>query len=367
METPVFIEADLEEITAAMIADFETKTGKTLEPAHPERLLIDTFAYREYLLRVQFQEACLQNLVDFANAPMLDYLGALVGVFRYESLYAQTVLKFTKNSGGGDIDIPEGTAVEDADGNVFKTIADLTLLSAGTEGYRTARAVVAGTTQNGLATGAWSLVTSISGVTGVENTISTYGGDSAETDDRLRQRIKEGPAKFSAAGSEQSYIYWTKTLQPLVIDASVAASSGTVTISVLMYDGEDITAGQASDLQDLLNGDTIRPLTDTVVVQAATKVSESVEVVCYIYETSVLDATDIQTAVEAKIQAYCDKRRQTLGLDAIAEQIIHEAMSAAEGDIYEVNCAGGFVDQVMDPDEFCDLSFTVGPLYIVSG
>lgn len=69
-------------ITNEIIAQYELATGKTVYPAQIERLLIDLIAYRETLLRAAINDAARQNLVRFARAPMLDYLGELVGVAR---------------------------------------------------------------------------------------------------------------------------------------------------------------------------------------------------------------------------------------------------------------------------------------------
>jgi len=73
---------DPQAVTSEIIAAYETATGKTLYPAQIERLLIDLIAYRETLLRAAINDAARQNLVRFARAPMLDYLGELVGVAR---------------------------------------------------------------------------------------------------------------------------------------------------------------------------------------------------------------------------------------------------------------------------------------------
>lgn len=76
------VPADPQQITAELVAAYEAATGKTLYPAQVERLLIDLIAYRETLLRAAINDAARQNLVRFARAPMLDYLGELVGVRR---------------------------------------------------------------------------------------------------------------------------------------------------------------------------------------------------------------------------------------------------------------------------------------------
>lgn len=73
LPTPEFINRDPQTIIAEMKADYEARTGKTLEPAQVETLLINAFAYRESLLRNQIQDAALQNLVAFARYPMIDF------------------------------------------------------------------------------------------------------------------------------------------------------------------------------------------------------------------------------------------------------------------------------------------------------
>lgn len=82
---PSFIDRDPIAITNEMVASWQETTGKTLYPGQPERLLIDLIAYRESLVRIGIQEAAKQNLVAFARAPMLDYLGELVGVYRLDN------------------------------------------------------------------------------------------------------------------------------------------------------------------------------------------------------------------------------------------------------------------------------------------
>jgi len=106
LPTPDFITRDATTIINEMIADYELKTGRTLEPAQVETLLINSFAYRELLIRNQIQDASLQNLVDYARFPMLDNLGVLVGVTRLPAALAQTTLLLTLVSGHGDIVIP---------------------------------------------------------------------------------------------------------------------------------------------------------------------------------------------------------------------------------------------------------------------
>ena len=46
-ENVKIVDDNPEKILSELIADYEQRTGKTLLPAHIERLLINSFAYRE--------------------------------------------------------------------------------------------------------------------------------------------------------------------------------------------------------------------------------------------------------------------------------------------------------------------------------
>lgn len=81
-DLPKIIDDDPAAIAAELKAAYEAATGRTVYPAQAEQLLIDICAYRESLCRAAINEAARQNLVSFARAPMLDYLGELVGVVR---------------------------------------------------------------------------------------------------------------------------------------------------------------------------------------------------------------------------------------------------------------------------------------------
>ena len=125
---PNFIDRDPAQITSEMIAQYEDASGKKLYPAQAERLLIDLFAYRENLVRIAIQEAAKQNLVAYSRAPMLDYLGELVGVHRLPAQPAKTTLQFSVVSAyTSNILIPQGTRASASDSVMFATDEDVLL------------------------------------------------------------------------------------------------------------------------------------------------------------------------------------------------------------------------------------------------
>lgn len=80
---PEYVDKDLGKIVDELKREYSKLSGKeNIRDAQYDRLLINQIAYREMLVRVAMQETCRQNLVEYAHAPMLEYLGALVGISR---------------------------------------------------------------------------------------------------------------------------------------------------------------------------------------------------------------------------------------------------------------------------------------------
>ena len=85
---------DLSEILAQTIADYEARSGKTLQPAHIERLLMNTYAYRETLARKAVNEAYRQQHPRFATGLMLDLCGDDVNTPRLSATAARCTIRF---------------------------------------------------------------------------------------------------------------------------------------------------------------------------------------------------------------------------------------------------------------------------------
>src|SRR5690349_13222406 len=133
-------------ILADMIAAFETAAGRTLQPAQVERLLINLYAYRESLVRNAIQYAAQQNLLAYASFPMIDYLGALLGVTRLSAQPATVTLQFTlTNQLTVAFAIAAGTQVATNDGQqVFATDSDLVIAAGALNASVSATAVAPG-------------------------------------------------------------------------------------------------------------------------------------------------------------------------------------------------------------------------------
>ena len=351
---PNFINRDATTIINEMVADYQSRTGRVLEPAQVETLLINSFAYRELLLRNQIQDASLQNLVDYARFPMLDNLGVLVGVTRLPASVAQTTLLLTLVTGHGDIVIPQGLRVSSTDGRaVFELIEDTIVLTGVDTISATFVAQTAGKLSNDYAIDTVNVILDPQPyLATASNTDITAGGSDEETDDQLRDRIKLAPSAFSNAGSYKAYEFWAKSTSPSIIDVAVTNPiPGTVEIFPLMANLSATPIEILDAVEAVLNNEKIRPLTDTVIVTSPTAVDTEITIALVLYAGAV--QTDILPIVNENLEAFRDGRRKLLGQDIVIDQI--KALCMIDS-VYKANVTVPSSDLVISETEFANIT-----------
>ena len=371
LPTPEFIPRDPQVIISEMVADYEARTGRTLEPAQVERLLINGFAYRELLLRNQIQDAALQNLVAFARFPMLDYLGELVGVVRLPSQPARTTLLLTLVTGHGDVVIPSGLRVSSTDGRaIFELIQDTEVLAADDTVEVIAVAQNNGELSNGYAIGTISTILDPQPyLQTAENTTISESGSDEENDELLRDRIRLAPNSFSTAGPYKAYEYWARTASPLIIDVAVdnrhyqsgdtipsGYSIGDVipgTVEVFpLVEGLTTTPPEIlAAVETILNADRIRPLNDVIFVTSPTAVDTDITVELTLYDGAV--QADILPIVQQNLEAFRDGRRKLLGQDIVISQI--KALCMIDG-VYDADVTVPASNLIIGATEFANIT-----------
>lgn len=353
---PDFVDRDPVALTAEMIEAYEAYTGRTLQPAQVERLIVDLLAYRESLVRISIQEAAKQNLLAFARYPMLDYLGELLGVERLAEVPALTTLRFTlAEAQGAPLLIPAGTRARSQDRKItFETDRLLEIAPGDTQGEVAATAREAGDAGNGYSLGqVSSLLDPVAGVASVANVTMTYGGRSGETDDRLRERIRAAPERLSVAGPAGAYRWHAMSAHQSILDAAPATPHpGLVRVHILTDEGLP-SAELLGLVAAALSDDKVRPLTDTVQVVAPERVAYDI-----IGEVTLYRDADPDVAMQAAQDAakgWAAGRRSGLGRDIVPSQII-AALSVAG--VYRVTLSAP-VFRELGPHEWADCE-TIG-------
>lgn len=354
MEEVQFIDIDPDAIKAQIKADYEQMTGRVLQPAQVEQLLINAFAYREYLLRTQINDAAKMNLVAFSRAPFLDYLGQLVGVRRLTATASVCTVKLTLVQGHGALTIPAGIRIQSIDGNaVFSLDSDVSVNASTNEVETTATCLDTGKAANSYVPGDVSVILDPQPyLLDAENIEATSGGADAETDGELRDRIMLAPQSFSNAGSKGAYEYYARSANPGIVDVSVTSPvPGQVNIYPLMESGDLPNQAVLDEVDAACNAEKTRPLTDTVIVAAPTPVNYAINVELTLITGAV--ASDAIEAVTEALQQYADSRKVRCGLDVVKDSIIKKAMLDS---VYSVNVISPASTIVVDDNEVAKCS-----------
>lgn len=172
-----------------------------------------------------------------------------------------------------------------------------------------------------------------------------------EADTALRQRVQLAPHSFSVAGPELAYVYWARTADADVADATaVSPTPGQVVVTVLSASGTGVPgAGVLDAVTDLLTGP-VRPLTDEVIVQSATLVPFAIEA-----QLTVFAGPDqgllLQTALDS-LGAHLAAARK-LGRDVTRSALI-AALHVAN--VQKVELLAPLADIVIDPSEIASVT-----------
>jgi len=326
LPAPQFVANDPQAIEADLIARYEAAAGKTLYPAQIERLLIHLIAYAQSQILSAIQHTGEQMLVRTSSAPMLDYLGDLVGTARLAAQPARATFVFTlPEPAAATRLVAFGTRIVSQDGRVgFITDADLFIAAGQTSGQVSATCETSGAIGND-----WPIA-SLKGLDAplpfdatVHNTSVPSGGADVETDERYRARIISAPERYTVAGSYGAYRHHAMSVHQSIVDVAVLGPTegeppGQVAVVPLLDTGLP-DALLLADVQAALSADTVRPLCDTVVVRPPVAVPFTVDVALTLYESA--DAERALQQAQSALDAYLAERTGKLGADLVPEQI----------------------------------------------
>lgn len=348
-----------------MIADFETRTGRALHPAQPERLMIDMYAYRELLVRQDYQAAAVRMLLAHADDMTISFLGELVGAARIPPAAATCPIQITAQAAHPGFVVPAGWGVQSKDGRfVFALDEDLVVPAGALTASAPATCTEEGPAANGFLPGAvLTILEPLPFVTAATNTQTTGGGADEEDLEHYRERIRLAPSQYSTGGSTESYRFHALGASSEVVSVAIAnePGAGIVNIYPLTKTGAPSGAVLAAVLA-ACSAEKVRPITDHVNVIAPTAKPFAVNANITLYDTADPEVT--LAASKAAGEAYVNAIRLLLGRDPVDSQIIR-AMQV-EG-VYRVELVG-WAALAVNTFEYADCTgVTVNPAGVVNG
>lgn len=325
-----YVETDATNIESEIITGYEKAAGRTLAAGDPVRLFLLHIAAVIIQQRSVINIAAQQNTLAYAQGRYLDALGLNVAVERLPASAAVTTLRFTLSQAMAEpYVIPADTEV----GNgvvTFVTDEELVIKAGDLYADVGATCTTTGEGGNGYLPGQVStIVKPLPFIAGAKNTTTTSGGSDTEDDERFAERIRTAPNSYSVAGPRRAYIYHAKSVSPAIIDVQVASPSpGVVNVYPLLEGGELPGSDILSLVEEHLNDETIRPLTDEVHAVAPTGKAFTINVKYWINTKDLNRSQTIQENVRKAVEEYRLWQTTSIGRDIVPTKLLAAVINA---------------------------------------
>lgn len=328
-----FVEDDVNKVFEELVTVFQGTTGRILNRADPEMLVLRAFALLFVQQRILINQVAKGELLRYARGIILDYLGQ-PNTTRLQAEPAVTTERFTLSIPLVTPQIiPAGTRIapDGAEGTImFATREAVTIPAGNTTADVLIECLTPGVIGNGFLPGQLTtLIDPLPFVASVTNLTTTAGGADTEDDDSYRERIRMAPESFSTAGPEQGYIYWAKTASAAIVDvAAITERPGEVTVLPLLEGGIIPPQEILDAVAEKVNRRKIRPLTDKVTVQAPGAVPYDIVLTYYINRDRAAESAVIQDAVNKAVESYALWQKSKLGRHINPSELVGKIMNA---------------------------------------
>ncbi|MGN0903119.1 MAG: baseplate J/gp47 family protein [Succinivibrio sp.] len=328
-----FLETDVKSILNNYIEKYNSLTKRSLAVSDPVYLLLESIAAEEAKLRADFNNAAKENLLSYATGDYLDAMGFYVNTPRLQASGSTTIIRFTLNETVADsvYQIPAGTVVTDGSNN-FATDQLATIKIGTNYADVTATAVTVGSFTNGIAIGAINqLIEPLPNMESVSNLTITSGGSDMEEDDAYADRIRLAPSSFSVAGPQGAYRYHVYSYNSSIIDVSIYGLEehpGNVYIHPLLVDGALPEQSFLEGLKLHLSDETIRPLTDNLIVTAPTPVNYTIELTWYLSSDDIDKINQITEDVKTAVENFRQWQQSKINRDITPDELTKLVMQA---------------------------------------
>ena len=333
-----FVDTSADALVSLLIASYERLSGQTVQPASPERLLIQWVASILTHERVLNNVTGNQNIPSRAEGENLDALAELMYLPRRPQAQAAGCMQrfHISEPQKSAILVPKGTRVTSPGGLIWETVEDVYIKSGETFADVQIRCQTVGAAGNGYTPGQLNTLIDIYDYySAAENLITSDGGADAATDEEFYQLMRASMDAYSCAGARGSYEYFAKQVSAEIGDVIAnSPTPGVVKLYVLMENGSLATEEIKAAVLAACSADTVRPLTDQVFVEDAEPVEYNIDFTYYTQTGSGKSAVEIQAAVDAAVQEYVSWQDTKLGRDInpdeLRERLYHTGIKRIE-------------------------------------
>ena len=390
-----FIPTDTTELVQQMKADYEAQTGETLHDASPENLMIQWVASIIHAERVKGNFAANQNLPSRAIGENLDALAELF--YAQERTPAKpascTVRFYISQAQSSAVLVPAGTRVTDESQTLYwETLAEAWVPIGSTYVDVPVRCQTAGTVGNGWAAGSLNTIVDVYDYySACENLAESDGGAEKLTDDEFYEILRASMDGLSTAGARGNYVYHAKATSSQIPDVVVNSPlPGEIRIYVLDVDGQTwvdpddssitkVFPGKAGTtlkglVKNACNDDSVRPLTDKVVMADPDEYAYDIDLTYYISNQAEQTAT-IDQEVKDTVDAYIRWQQGKLGRDINPSKLISMLMAISGMKRVEITSPTYFelrdgnlslYEDEVDPDDLTPTIPQVGKIGTIS-
>lgn len=261
-----FLTFDPEEMYREMVEVYVQNGGEVLYPGDEKEMLLR--GVQAILVQgfAAVDNAMRMGTLRYASGEYLDLLGENRGCERRQAEKAKGAIFLAFTQSG--VTLPAGTRVT-ADGVTFYTV-DETITSVAAMTYVAAiTAENAGAAGNSLTEGTqMQLEGSFPDIRSVESAENAAGGSDLEDDESYRERIRNFGLLYNTTGPRLQYESRAKAASGEIMDAAAMTGlSGGVNIVLLVPEGRFDAIKPL--VEEALNDERVRPLTDIVVIGEA--------------------------------------------------------------------------------------------------
>lgn len=322
-----FIPTDTRTLVSELVGAYEAITKSVVHPASPEKLFISWVADIVVQERVLNNYTGNQNIPSRAEGENLDALGELFhGFERPVAQAAKCMVRiYISAAQGSAILIPSRTRMTDT-GNtlIWQTTVDVYIPAGDLFVETETTCQTSGLSGNGYEPGQINtMIDLFDYYDRCENITKSDGGANEASDEEYYSLMRASQDAYSTAGAKGGYVYFAKRVSTEIEDVVAnSPTAGEVNLYVIMNDGSIASEGIKSDVLAACNPDSVRPLTDHVVVRDPEIISYNISFTYYIYEEMPFSSTELQAAVTAAVNKYVTWQAAKLGRDINPSHLI---------------------------------------------